>query len=237
MNQLPIDQFYNEQYYGHSNTDSLTRLPFKKADYYRKPLRRLCVQAREKFLDIACGDGRLLAHAESLGLQCWGIDISQVAVDRARSRCKADIIRADVNNGLPFQDKFFDYVTCLGSLEHFTNQLSVVREIHRVIKPSGRIYLLVPNQDYILHKFGYETDNQPVINRYSLAVYRNLLAKGGLTIDCVLRDNSHISNLAESSSLLKLLLKLIVHPIVGLIPLHFSYNFIFLCRPDLKAIH
>lgn len=196
------------------------------------PLQRLDCKAGDRLLDVACGEGQLLARAESLALQCWGIDISQVAIDRARSRCKATIICADVNNGLPYEDNFFDYVTCLESLEHFERQAYVLDEIRRITKTSGRIYILVPNRDYILHKLGYETDHQPIINRYSLEGYKELLSKSGLAIDCVLHDNSHLSNLTESSSSPKLILKLLIHPFVKFIPLRYSYNFIFICRPD-----
>jgi len=122
----------------------------------------------------------------------------------------------------------------LGSLEHFERQSYVLSEIRRVAKASGRIYILVPNNDYILHKLGYETDDQPFVNRYSLTGWTNLLIQSGLMINRVLRDNSHLSNLTESSSWPKLVLKFLVHPFVGLIPLRLSYNFIFICQPNVR---
>jgi ubiquinone/menaquinone biosynthesis C-methylase UbiE len=232
MSDSRVSKYYDEQYYGRSHSNHWIKLPFSKQDYYGMPLQRLDCKAGDRLLDVACGEGQLLRRAESLGLQCWGIDISQMATDRAQGQCKAAIVCADVNNGLPYDDKFFDYVTCLGSLEHFERQSYVLSEIRRVTKDSGRIYILVPNRDYILHKLGYETDYQPIVNRYSLEGYRELLSKCGLAIDQVLRDNSHLSNLTESSSWPKLVLKLLIHPFVGFIPLRYSFNFIFICRPD-----
>lgn len=226
-----VQQYYDEQYYGSGQQRRWIRLPFRRADYYGKPLKLLDVQKGRTLLDIACGTGQLLRRAEALGLRCYGIDISEIAISQARAIVKGQLVCANVDKGLPYEDNFFDYITCLGSLEHFENQSGVVREIYRVAKKFCRIYFLVPNDDYILHKLGYETDFQPVVNRHSLAGYRNLLTKGGLMIECVLRDNSHLSNLTESSSPLKLFLKLIVYPLVGLIPLRLSYSFIFLCRP------
>lgn len=231
MSDSQVSKYYDEQYYGRSHSNHWIKLPFSKKDYYGMPLQRLDCKAGDRLLDVGCGEGQLLRRAESLGLQCWGIDISQMATDQARNRCKAAILCADVNNGLPYDDKCFDYVTCLGSLEHFEEQSYALCEIRRVTKPSGRIYILVPNDDYILHKVGYETDQQPVVNRYSLAGWTNLLIQSGLLIDRVLCDNSHLSNLAESSSLPKFILKLMVHPFVGFIPLRYSYNLIFICRP------
>lgn len=201
------------------------------SDYYHKPLKLLGIQSGRTILDIACGTGKLLRNAESMGLRCYGIDISETAISQARTIVKGELICANVEYGLPYDNNFFDYITCLGSFEHFENQVNVVREICRVAKKSCRIYFLIPNECYILHKLGYETDFQPVVNRHSLAGYRRLIESEGLTILNILRDNSHLANLAESSSLPKLLAKLVFRPFISLIPLHFSYNFILLCQP------
>jgi len=226
-----VGKYYDEQHYGCNHSSKWIKLPFSKQDYYGKPLERLGCKAGDRLLDVACGEGQLIERAESLGLQCWGIDISQVATIEARRRCKAAIVCDDVNKGLPYDNGFYDYATCLGSLEHFENQLYVLSEIRRVIKNSGRVYILVPNDDYILHKFGYETDDQPVINRHSLLSYISLLVQSGFRIERALSDNSHLSDLAESSSCLKFVLKLIIHPLVKFIPLRYAYNFIFICQP------
>lgn len=134
---MSIKNYYDEQYYGRGHSDHSIKLPFSKQDYYGSPLQRLGYRSGDRLLDVACSEGQLLRRAESLGLQCWGIDISQVAIDRARIRCRATIVCADVNNGLPYDDKFFDYVTCLGSLEHFERQSYVLDEIWHVVKGLG----------------------------------------------------------------------------------------------------
>lgn len=230
MTDSQVKKYYNEQYRGIDQQRRWIRLPFTQVDYYDKPLRMLDVEEGRTLLDIACGTGQLLKRAEALGLRCYGIDISEVAIREARKNVKSELVCANVEKDLPYDDDFFDYITCLGSLEHFENQAGLLREICRIAKKSCRICFLVPNNEYILHKLGYETDFQPVINRYSLVGYRSLMERNGLTIYRTLRDNSHLSNLAESSSLPKLLAKLVFRPFVSLIPLHLSYNFIFLCQ-------
>ncbi len=226
-----IDNYYDEQYSSSQHGDNWIKLPFNRVDYYGLPLRRLGCKKGERLLDIACGNGQFLHRAESLGLQCYGIDISGVAIEKARELCKADMVCSDVNDGLPYKENFFDYVTCLGSLEHFEKQTYILSEIRRVTKPSGQIYIFVPNKDYFLHKFGYETDFQPVVNRYSFLGYKELLIKSGLVIERVFCDNSHISDLDRTSSWLKLILKLMAHLFVRFIPLRYSYSFIFICKP------
>lgn len=230
MKQTCIQQYYDEHYYNSSQNKQWIKLPFPQADYYVTPLKLLDIQRGRKLLDIACGTGKFLRRAEDLGLQCYGIDISKTAIRKARAIVKGVLNYANVDKGLPYNDKFFDYITCLGSLEHFKNQSRVLREIRRVAKKTCQIYFLVPNNDFILHKLGYETDFQPVVNRHSLTEYRSLIERNGLKIYRTLRDNMYLTNLAESSSLLKLLTKLVFRPFVSLIPFSLSYNFIFLCQ-------
>lgn len=230
MKNLRVQKYYDEQYYDSDQKRQWIKLPFAKPDYYGMPLRFLDVHSGKTILDIACGAGQLLRRAEALGLQCYGIDISKTAIRKARTIVKGVLNCANVDKGLPYKDKFFDYITCLGSLEHFKNQSGVVREICRVAKKTCQIYFLVPNNDFILHKLRYETDFQPVVNRHSLTGYRSLIERNGLKIYRTLRDNMYLTNLAESSSLLKLLTKLVFRPFVSLIPFSLSYNFIFLCQ-------
>ena len=47
---------------------------------------------------------------------------------------------------LDFEDNFFDYVTMLAVIEHFHDPLVVLREIRRVLKPSGRFIFTTPKQ-------------------------------------------------------------------------------------------
>lgn len=48
---------------------------------------------------------------------------------------------------LPFADATFDNILCWETMEHFNfNPVAFVRELHRVLKPGGRIYITVPNR-------------------------------------------------------------------------------------------
>ncbi len=64
--------------------------------------------ATGRALDVACGAGGAAVWLARRGLEVWGLDISAVAIDRAReraaqwqvaSRCRFDV--ADLDHGLP----------------------------------------------------------------------------------------------------------------------------------------
>lgn len=83
-----------------------------------------------------------------------GLDISSRAVDLCRVRISDG--RFDVGHAetLPYGERVFDLVTCLGSLEHFVDQPAAIREMRRVLKPGGRILILVPNSGFLTYRLG-----------------------------------------------------------------------------------
>ncbi len=83
--------------------------------------------ANARVLDVGCGD--------RLGLPgAVGVDIEPCAA----AACRADAQR------LPFRDAAFDAVVSFAALEHIPDPRRVVAEMLRVLKPGGRVYLVVP---------------------------------------------------------------------------------------------
>ena len=78
----------------------------------------------------------------------------------ARNRALASVCAE--SHTLPFAGRSFDLVICHHSLEHFRDAARVVREIRRVLKPQGRLFVSVP-------------DGQSFSDR----LYRLLLCGGG----------------------------------------------------------
>jgi SAM-dependent methyltransferase len=51
------------------------------------------------------------------------------------------------SHALPFSDSSFDTLMCWGTMEHFNfNPVKFVRELFRVLKPGGKVYINVPNK-------------------------------------------------------------------------------------------
>jgi SAM-dependent methyltransferase/uncharacterized protein YbaR (Trm112 family) len=71
-------------------------------------------------LEVGCGAGRHSAYVASMAKEHVAVDLSQsvdVAFARTRSLSNCHIIQADVFQ-LPFRPRTFDYVFCLGVLQH-----------------------------------------------------------------------------------------------------------------------
>ena len=94
-------------------------------------------------LDVACGPGRnlpLLLDAVGPGGRVVGVDISSSMLLRARSRAiDAELLEADISDGLPFGDGMFDAVVSSFGLSCVPRISPALDEILRVLRPDGVI--------------------------------------------------------------------------------------------------
>ena len=51
---------------------------------------------------------------------------------------------ADLNHPFPIRDETYDTIISLNTLEHIRKDECVLREMHRVLKPGGRVLIMVP---------------------------------------------------------------------------------------------
>ncbi|MBB4934226.1 ubiquinone/menaquinone biosynthesis C-methylase UbiE [Lipingzhangella halophila] len=110
----------------------------------------LCGQATGRTLEVAVGTGRNLDfYRDEVALT--GLDLSTEMLTVARRRATALDLRVDLKEGdsqaLPFNDGDFDTVVCTLALCTIPNQRAAVNEMHRVLRPEGRL-LLVDHVEY-----------------------------------------------------------------------------------------
>jgi SAM-dependent methyltransferase len=95
-----------------------------------------------RVLDFGCGAGDFLAKAQDRGWECFGVEMSQRAISAAQER------GLDVRPTIAdYQDAAFDYVRANHSLEHVLDPPAVLREMYRVLRPVGTLFIGVPTRD------------------------------------------------------------------------------------------
>ncbi len=105
-------------------------------------------ETKYKLLDIGCGDGAFLYFLkESLGdiYDAMGVEISKIGYERAKSY-GLNVINSEFKKGL-FDQESFHIVRSSHSLEHIPNAFEVLKEINRILKPSGIAVIIVPNRN------------------------------------------------------------------------------------------
>jgi SAM-dependent methyltransferase len=101
----------------------------------------LGVDAGDRLLDVACGSGLAIELARLRGALCAGIDASTRLVAVARVRNPECDIRVGDMHDLPWAAGAFDVVTSFRGIWGTTPD--AVTEIHRVLRPAGRVGLTV----------------------------------------------------------------------------------------------
>lgn len=91
-----------------------------------------------RVLDVCCGPGMLSAGLLTRGANPAGIDFSVAAVELARTLIPEGAFEQGDAQALPFPDATFDAAVCGYGLMHLPDPASALREILRVLRPSGR---------------------------------------------------------------------------------------------------
>ena len=87
-------------------------------------------------LDLGCATGFVVEALRELAIEAQGVDISQYAIDHAAAGAVGHVRQGDLRHGLPFDDRSFDVVTALETLEHLDpDEVPVVlAEIARITR-------------------------------------------------------------------------------------------------------
>ncbi|MFT3663637.1 methionine biosynthesis protein MetW [Piscinibacter sp.] len=113
-----------------------------------------------RVLDLGCGNGELLAYLQSRrGCSGYGIEIADHNVLACAQR-GVDVIQLNLEDGLAiFEDRSFDVVLQLETLQHLRNTEKMLRETARV----GRIGIVsFPNFAHWPNRLRVATGRMPV---------------------------------------------------------------------------
>jgi ubiquinone/menaquinone biosynthesis C-methylase UbiE len=197
----------------------------------------LDVSPGRHLLDIACGLGYLAEMAAMRGLYATGIDISSVALRKAKQTTKGvrGYIRGNAER-LPWPSRAFDYVANLGSLEHFLDPAAAVREMVRVLKPEGRAALLLPNSHHIraiynVYRYGEILPDLQDFERFATRKeWEHLLTTNGMRVLSVHKhDTGMARSYKEGRELFWYLYNVLFRLFGRYIPFNLTYTFIFIC--------
>jgi ubiquinone/menaquinone biosynthesis C-methylase UbiE len=222
------EQIYSEQGILHSDS------------FYRWILGLMRTLPGRRFLDVACGQGRIVNLAADSGLEAYGMDLSAQAIEAG----KGHNAHLAVANGqrLPYPDGHFHYLTNIGSLEHYVDPAQGVQEMERVLALDGLACILLPNtfslSGNVLHAWhsGRTADDGQPIQRYAARYeWQDLLEAGSLA---VIRTHKYESEPPKSLKDViaylrrpKAVVRLLLTPFV---PLNLANSFVYICQKGIN---
>lgn len=224
-----IKFFYNDLY---QRKREQTMRPFY---IYQRWLDFFSPEKGKKIFDIGCGTGYFLKAAKERGLQTYGIDLSEEAVKIAREIAPNSQIETGTGEDLKYPDNFFDYIACLGTLEHFTNIEKGLAEILRVAKKDAKFFIIVPNKNYLWDKVvgkrgTIQRDYKEELKDFNS--WKNLFEKFGLKMEKVIQDKypAEIVKIFEYKNPIKILRRIIYRFVWLFMPLNYTYQFVFVFK-------
>lgn len=155
-----------------------------------------------KLLDIGCGVGDFLHTSEMHGWECIGVEPSEEAKAIAQKRVKGKIITSEELEGFP--NGAFDVITMWHVLEHVDDLKWQVAQLQRLVKPSGRVIIALPNykcydgQYYKEQWAAYDVPRH--LNHFNRNVLTKIFKTNGLELvkmDKLKWDAYYISYLSE----------------------------------------
>ena len=115
------------------------------------------------FLDLSCGAGRWLIHAQAQGAIIFGTDLCPEMLLQARKKTQlAGRLAVADTRSLPLPDACADVALCALSLGHIAPLESAIAELARIVRPGGRLIVtdFHPNALRLGWKRTFRSDGQ-----------------------------------------------------------------------------
>lgn len=188
--------------------------------------------------DVSCGRGKLVNMALDRGINAYGLDfsyraITQNPINPSKGRyLVTDGERSGLTAG------FADYITHIGNLEHYQNPAAGIREVARLLAPTGVAFILLPNlfsffgNMQFARKTGHVFDDGQPLQRYNTRKgWQELLEANGLVVFKTIRyeharprtKKDWITHLKRPTRILRLFMQRFV-------PFNWSNSFVYFCR-------
>jgi SAM-dependent methyltransferase len=131
------------------------------------------VQVRGRILDLGCGTGGVLQHLGAFG-DALGLDPAPEAAQYCQRRAVPMVVGSGMD--LPFADASFDAVLALDVIEHVPDDVALLREAQRILRPGGVLVVTVPALPWL---WSAHDDVNHHYRRYTLTSLRRSLQEGG----------------------------------------------------------
>jgi 2-polyprenyl-3-methyl-5-hydroxy-6-metoxy-1,4-benzoquinol methylase len=153
LNPQPSDdelaRIYSADYFLGSNTDkssqAVREIKQATAKLYLFEIFRYCGPDSGRLLEIGCGDGDFLITAQVAGWRVTGVEYSATACEKARQRLKQGEVFCGELQSARLEAQQFDLCVISDVIEHVRSPMDFLREIHRLLKPGGALFIATPS--------------------------------------------------------------------------------------------
>ncbi len=165
-------------------------------------------------LDLGSWDGGTLRHMSELrpDLTLASVDI---AGRPALAPRETSFVEADLESDrLPWPDEEFDSITCMHVVEHLRSMTNLWREIGRLLKPGGRVYIETPGRESV----NTPSAPEPLRGKVTLNFYDDPTHIHPVPISSLATAAAHVGLVVESDGRSRNWLFASAYPVLSLLP-------------------
>lgn len=134
-----------------------------------------------KILDFGCGSGYLVGEFQGAGFDAYGIDNHSESIEYGTQKGIKNLSVGGDDQRINFPDNSFDFVLAMDVVEHIKDDAAIARELNRVVKRGGYIFVTVPAYMWL---WGIQDEVALHFRRYTLSGIRRLFS-GNSDIDII----------------------------------------------------
>jgi len=121
-------------------------------------------------LSVGCGVAAELKVLKKKSIFTLGLDPERSFLCEGKIKGNADEFIQAIGERLPLRDGSFDLVLLFEVLEHVIKPEVTLKEICRVLKPNGTLFLTVPNRFYIFETHGIQICRTQIHNLLGIGI-------------------------------------------------------------------
>jgi len=159
---------------GQAYHEAMKRWPDARRHEFVLPLEKLRLRSAERLVDLPSGGGYLQRYLPQ-GVELYCLESCELFV----ARCRASQLNVSLfsHDSLPLSDCYADKLLSIAGLHHIEDKKPLFAEMHRVLKPGGKLCIVDVQEGSPVA--GFLDD---VVNRYSATGHRGIFL-GAFTAD------------------------------------------------------
>jgi 2-polyprenyl-3-methyl-5-hydroxy-6-metoxy-1,4-benzoquinol methylase len=156
-------------------------------------------------LDVGCGNGVISRSLGEKGFNVQGIDVSEKAIEKAKSLNKSNNVKFDVVSAeqLVANGQQYHAVICSEVLEHLNEPARLLKVLHEILKEDGVLIVTVPNgkgaREVLITKPVQKMQKKNNWSWKLLQRIKKALGYSGTTVQSAADDLTHIQFFTKSS--------------------------------------
>lgn len=134
-------------------TDKIKQIrSYTRADVDREASYISKYKTSGRFLDVGCGLGLGLAFANQLGFELYATEFDEGAINFVKEHFEVNVFHGELlHAGYP--DDHFDMIHISHVIEHVSDPIAYIKEMHRILKKGGVLYIATPDIDSNLYRW------------------------------------------------------------------------------------